>query len=222
MKRIAFIIAAIMLAVTLFPARAGEKITIGATTYKMSEFMVLMKEGIDAAIKDQDADLVWLSAEFDSNKQLEQVENLITQGVDAVVLIACDSDALVPAVEMCAEAGIPLVAANVQLNTPEEYYYVGPNDVEAGELEAQALVDALGGKGRIVILQCVLGTSFEAERSQGNYAVLKKYPGIEVLAADAADGERDKALRLMENWMTSFGKIDGVLAQNDNMALGAI
>ena len=200
----------------------SDKIVVGATTYKMSEFMVLMKEGIDAEIRDQNAELVWLSAEFDSNKQIEQVENLIAQKVDVIILIACDSDALVPAIAMCRDANIPLVAANVQLYANEEYYYVGPNDIQAGELEAQYLVDVMGDTGNIVILQCVLGTSFEAERSQGNYSVLSKYPNIRVLAADAADGERHKAIGLMENWMTAFGKIDGVIAQNDDMALGAI
>ena len=196
---------------------------IGFAMYNVSEFTVLMRDGIQAECDDRGAELVVLEAGYDAATQLDQVENLITQGCDAIVLAPVDADALVPAVAMCQEANVPLSVVNCALNTDEPYYYVGPDDIQAGELETQYMMDTLGGKGNVLVLQCKIGTSYEIQRTEGIQNVLAEYPDVQVLAMDSANGNRDEAVDLMENWFETYGdQIDGVICQNDGMAMGVI
>lgn len=200
-----------------------KKIKIGCSVYYMSEFVTLMKEGIEKQAKEEGAELIFLDANRDVNKQISQVENLIAQKVDVLLVAAVDSDGIVPAVQMAKNANIPLVGLNMLINTKEPYLYAGPNDVEAGELEMQYAIDKIGGKGNIAILEGPIGTSAQMQRHEGNHNVLKKYPDIKVVAEQPANWSREDALRLTENWIQAFnGKIDAVVAHNDEMALGAI
>jgi ribose transport system substrate-binding protein len=100
---------------------------------------------------------------------------------------------------------------------------VQPDDVAAGAQEMQMMADRLGGKGNVVVLQGPLGGSGEINRGKGIDQVLAKYPGIKVLAKDTANWKRDEAVNKTKNWISSFGpQIDGVVAQNDDMGLGAL
>lgn len=202
---------------------SGDKKTIGVTVYYMTEFVTLMTDGIEAEAAEQGADVIVLDAGNDAQNQISQIENLIAQDVDAIVVAAVDADAIVPAVQMCEDAGIPLVGLNMLINTDDPYYYIGPNDVEAGELEMQYIVDQIGEEGNIVILEGPIGTSAQLERMEGNQNILDKYPNIQVLAHQPANWNREEALALTENWLQAFeGQIDGIVAHNDEMALGAI
>ncbi len=204
-------------------ADPNKRIKIGCTVYYMTEFVTLMKEGIVKEAEAQNADLIFLDAENDVNKQLSQIENLISQKVDVILVASVDSDAIVPAVDMCKKANIPLVGVNMLINIDEPYYYSGPDDVKAGELEMQYVVDKLGGKGNIVILEGPIGCSAQLQRHEGNHNILAKYPDIKVLAEQTANWSRSEALSLTENWLQTFaGQIDGVVGHNDEMALGAI
>lgn len=198
--------------------------TIGCTVYYMSEFVTLMVEGMEQRADKLGCDLVMLDAQQDAQNQITQVENLIAQKVDVIIVAAVDSDAILPAIEMCEDAGIPLVGVNMLFNTEEPYHYVGPDDVLAGELEMQNAIDAIGGEGNIVILEGPIGQSAQIQRLEGNQNVLDKYKGkIEVLADQTANWSREEALTLVENWLESFsGQIDAIVAHNDEMALGAI
>ncbi|MCI9169230.1 MAG: substrate-binding domain-containing protein [Dorea sp.] len=197
--------------------------TIGCTVYYMTEFITLMVEGMEEKAKELGCNLVMLDAQNDAQNQITQVENLIAQKVD-IIVVAVDSDAIVPAIEMCENAGIPLVGVNMLINTDQPYHYVGPDDVLAGELEMQHAIDEIGGKGNVVILEGPIGQSAQIQRLEGNMNVLKKYEGkVELLAQQTANWSREEALSLVENWIETFGgKINAVVAQNDEMALGAI
>lgn len=204
-------------------AQAKKEITIGSTVYYMTEFITLMVEGMKDEAKDLDVKLIILDADNDAQKQLSQVENLIAKKVDVLLVAAVDADAIVPALDMAKEAGIPLTGVNMLINTDQKYYYAGPNDVEAGELEAQYIVDKIGGKGNVVILEGPIGTSAQLQRLEGNMNVLKKNPNVKILAQKPANWSRDEALSTTENWLQTYpGKIDGIIAHNDEMALGAI
>ena len=85
------------------------------------------------------------------------------------------------------------------------------------------MADKLGGKGNIVVLQGPLGMSGELDRTKGIQNVLTKYPNMKILAKDTANWKRDEAVNKMKNWISSFGdQIDGIVAENDDMGLGAL
>lgn len=202
---------------------SGKKLVVGCTMYYMTEFVTLMCEGIKAEAAEQGLELVLLDANNDARKQISQIESLIEQQVDVILVAAVDADAIVPAVELCEKAGIPLVGVNMLMNTDKDYYYCGPDDVQAGELEMQYIIDKIGGKGNILILEGSTGTSARLQRMEGNQNVLKNYPDVKVLASQPANWSREEAFSLTEDWLQAFeGRIDGVVAHNDEMALGAI
>ena len=196
---------------------------IGVTVYDMSSFITAGKEGMDTYAEANNIELVWNSANNDVSTQASQVDSLINQGVSAIIVVPVQADSLAPQVASAKEKGIPLLAVNAALETPDLAGNVQPDDVAAGEQEMQMMADRLGGRGNIVILQGPLGGSGEINRGKGIDNVLAKYPDIKVLAKDTANWKRDEAVNKMKNWISSFGpEINGVVAQNDDMGLGAL
>jgi ribose transport system substrate-binding protein len=196
------------------------KTRIGVTVYDMSSFITAGKEGMDAYAKANGIELLWNSANNDVSTQASQVDSLINQGVDAIIVVPAQADSLGPQVASAKAKKIPLLAVNAALESTE---LSQPDDVAAGAQEMQMMADRLGGKGNVVVLQGPLGGSGEINRGKGIDQVLAKYPGIKVLAKDTANWKRDEAVNKTKNWISSFGpQIDGVVAQNDDMGLGAL
>jgi len=199
------------------------KTRIGVTVYDMSSFITAGKEGMDQYAKDNNIELLWNSAGGDVSTQASQVDSLINQGVAGIIIVPIQADSLGPQVQTAKSKGIPLVAVNAALNNKDVAGNVQPDDVAAGAQEMQMMADHLGGKGNIVVLQGPLGQSGEIDRTKGIEQVLAKYPDIKVLAKDTANWKRDEAVNKMKNWISSFGpQINGVVAQNDDMGLGAL
>lgn len=196
---------------------------IGVSVYDMSSFITAGKEGMEAYAEDNNIELVWNSANLDVSTQASQVDSMINQGVDAIIVVPVQADSLAPQVSAAKAKGIPLVPVNAALDSPDVAASVQPDDVAAGAQEMQMMADRLGGRGNIVILQGPLGQSGELDRSRGIEQTLAKYPEIRVLAKDTANWKRDEAVNKMKNWISGFGpQIDGVVAQNDDMGLGAL
>ncbi|MFI1462692.1 substrate-binding domain-containing protein [Nocardia carnea] len=199
------------------------KITIGVSVYDMSSFVTQGKEGIDAYAEARDVNVLWNSANLDVSTQANQIDQFINQKVDAILVNPVQAGSLAPQVAAAKAAGIPFVDVNASLKNSDLDGSVQPDDVAAGAQEAQMMVDRLGGKGNVVILQGPLGGSGEIDRGAGIDSVLAKYPGIKVLAKDTANWKRDEAVNKMKNWISAFGDtIDGVISQNDDMGLGAL
>ena len=199
---------------------------IGFSVYDMTSFIAWGKQGAEAISKANGATLLWESAHNDVNAQISQIQQFVNRKVDVIIVAAVNSSTLGPQIEQAKAAGIPVVATNLSINGPAAKLlvsYVGPNDVGAGEQEAQHLVDALKGKGNIVVMQGPIGQSAETDRSQGIKNVLAKNPDIKLLAMQPANWERTQAYKLMQDWLSRYsGQINGLVAENDDMAIGAI
>jgi ribose transport system substrate-binding protein len=196
---------------------------IGVTVYDMSSFITAGKEGMDTYAKANNIELLWNSANNDVSTQASQVDSLINQGVDAIIVVPAQADSLAPQVASAKAKNIPILAVNAALESKELSGNVQPDDVAAGAQEMQMMADRLGGRGNIVVLQGPLGGSGEINRGKGIDQVLAKYPDIKVLAKDTANWKRDEAVNKTKNWISSFGpQINGVVAQNDDMGLGAL
>lgn len=188
------------------------------------QFQVYMKKGMEeaAAKLGDEFKVIFYDAKYDANEQMRQAENLITQKVDAIVLMAVDREAAKPMVQAIHDAGIPLISVNRMLaNQDLAVSYVGSDDVQAGEIQAKAMAEALGGKGNIVVLHGSYGHEPEIRRQQGYVNILKDFPNIKIVAENTGDWYRDKGMKVMENWLRSGLQIDAVLAHNDEMAIGA-
>lgn len=204
-------------------ASSGGKLRVGVSVYDMSSFITAGKAGIDTYAKANNIDVLWNTANLDVSTQADQVDQFVNAGVDAIIVVPVQADSLAPQVASAKAKGIPLLAVNAALNSADLAGSVLPDDVKAGEQEMRMMADKLGGKGNIVVLQGPLGQSGELDRTKGIQNVLAKHPGMKILAKDTANWKRDEAVNKMKNWISSFGnKIDGVVAENDDMGLGAL
>lgn len=202
----------------------GGSMRAGVTVYDMSSFITQGQEGMKSFAKANKISLIWNSAGGDVAAQANQVEQLITQGVGAIIIVPVQADSLAPQMAKAKAAKIPVIAVNTSLkDTGALASAVLPDDVAAGAQEMEMMAKKLGGKGNIVILQGPLGSSPELDRTKGIMDVLAKYPNIKVLAKDTSNWKRDEAVNKTKNWISSFGsKISGVVSENDDMGLGAV
>lgn len=203
---------------------ADADLQIGVSVYDMSSFITQGQEGMETYAAANNIALRWNSAGLDIATQANQIDQFINQDVDAIIVVPVQADSLDPQLEAAAEAEIPVIAVNAALSEGAQLTSsVLPDDVAAGESEAQMMVDELGGSGNVVVLQGPLGQSAELDRTKGINNVLEEEPGIEILAMDTANWKRTEAVNLMANWVSAFGEdIDGVIAENDDMGLGAL
>ncbi|MFG3011186.1 substrate-binding domain-containing protein [Streptomyces cinerochromogenes] len=185
-------------------------------------FFVQIRAGAQAEAKKLGVDLTVTDAQNDASQQANQLQNFTSSGLGAVIVNPVDSDAAGNSVKAADKAGIPVVAVDRGVNHASVDTLVASDNVAGGELAAKTIAEKLGGKGRIVILQGQAGTSAARERAAGFAEGLKAYPGIQVLAQQPADFDRTKGLDVMSNLLQAHPDVQGVIAANDEMALGAI
>ncbi|HET7727939.1 MAG TPA: sugar ABC transporter substrate-binding protein [Candidatus Limnocylindrales bacterium] len=201
----------------------GEDITIGVTFPILDQFLQTVADGMEAkAAEIGNVTLNIVAAEEQTDTQLGQVENFISQGVDAIIVIPVDTDATGPMTEAAQKAGIPLVYVNRRpADLPSGIPYVGSDSLYAGTVEMQALADLAGNKGNVVILIGDPANEAAVLRTKGCKDVAAER-GMPVIKEQAGNWYRDQGLEIMENWLQSGDQIDVVCANNDEMALGAI
>lgn len=220
-KTLMFCAAFAMAGGLMSPASAGYRIGVSYQNLQ-NEFIVNIAKAVEEKAKDLDVTLIESDGQGKAEVQISQVENFIAQHVDAILLIPFDKEGCVPAVQKAVAAKVPLVVFNAQVaNVELANTYVGSDDVEAGRIEMQYIADLLKGKGNIAIIHGPNGHSAEVQRTEGNKEILKKYPDIQVLFEQTANWDRAQALSLTENWLQTGRPLNAVVAQNDEMALGA-
>ncbi|MER5430640.1 substrate-binding domain-containing protein [Streptomyces sp. NPDC002588] len=185
-------------------------------------FFVQIQSGAKAEAKKLGVDLSVTDAQNDASQQANQLQNFTSSGYDSIIVNPVDSDAASNSVQAADKAKIPVIAVDRGVNKAAVDTLVASDNVAGGELAAKTVAEKLGGTGRIVILQGQAGTSAARERAEGFAKGLKAYPGIKVLAQQPADFDRTKGLDVMSNLLQAHPDVQGVIAANDEMALGAI
>jgi len=201
-----------------------QPITIGVSMLFDDLWLTTLRDAMtNYAATQPGVELVMVDSKEDVAVQLGQVENFVAQGVDAIVLIAANTDAADPMTKAAQDAGIPLVYVNRKpANLPEGIAYVGSDSIDAGIFQAEWLVEKLGGKGNVVIMQGNLAQEAAQMRTAGFHQVFEKYPDIHIIKEDTASWDRSQGLALMENWLSTGDQIDAVASNNDEMAIGAL
>jgi inositol transport system substrate-binding protein len=163
--------------------------------------------------------ITYLDAAGDAATQITQIEQAVINGTQAVICLAVDAKQAQPIVTACSDANVPLIAFNRRFDGANTF--VGANNADAGRLLAERAGELLNGKGKIALVQGILGQANCYERTDSILATLKeKYPEIQIVLDGAADWKRDKALELVETWLQSGTEFDLVIALNDDAALG--
>lgn len=200
-----------------------EKAKIGLSISTLNNpFFVEMKKGAEAEAKAHGVDLTVTDAQDDASTQADQLQNFTSQSMDVIVINPVDSKAAGPSVKAAVNAKIPVIAADREVEGAEPTTTVASNNVQGGEMAAKALAEKIGKKGEVVILRGISGTSASNERYEGFTKGIKKYPDVKVVAKQPAEFDRAKGLDVMTNLIQSNPGVDGVFAENDEMALGAV
>jgi ribose transport system substrate-binding protein len=216
------LLAGVALTCAIGTASAKELKLVGVTLGSLGNpFFVSMTKGVEAKLQEigKDINVSVVSSDYDLNKQFSQMDSFTAAGVDLILLNAADPKAIAPAVKRAQEAGIVVVAIDVAAAGAD--VTVQTDNVKAGQLGCQHMVDKIGGKGNVVIINGPQVSSI-VDRVNGCKQVLDQHPEIELLSSDQ-DGKasRDGGLNVMQGLLTRFPKIDGVFSVNDQMAIGA-
>lgn len=153
-------------------------------------------------------------------EQTRLVEDWIVRKPAAFVFVPVDPNALIPSVQKVSRAGIPIALFNNDMPSINSVTYVGSDNVTIGYQVSKLLFEAMGRKGKIVHIDGVPAVQSAIDRKAGLHMALKEYPNIELLASQTGLFRRLPAVQVFENLMQRFPVIDGVMAANDDMAVG--
>ncbi|HET6414376.1 MAG TPA: substrate-binding domain-containing protein [Anaeromyxobacter sp.] len=189
-------------------------------------FMRYALDQLTDEAKKNNIEVIAADGKRDPQEQIKQIENFITQGVDAIMIHVIDQSIAPRITKLCLDAKIPLVYFN---RKPEDsalsagkVVAVASPEVVAGNLEAEFVAKKLNGKGNVAILMGSMGTAPQIGRTQGTKDVIAKYPGMKVVREQTANFARPDAVTVVEDWLASGVPIDAIIANNDEMAIGAV
>jgi len=224
MKRYPLICVAVLVALGASEAlAAGEKIAV-FTKNNTNPYFQAVRLGADSAAKQMNASVThYVPTKPDSiPEQMSQIEDVVVRKPDSIVFTPVDYKAMVPGADKINKAGIPVVNIIDRVQGGKFVAFVGADDYTLALASGRQLLKTMGGKGNVVIIEGVRGSLTSIDRVRGFQQALKEFPNVKLLASQPANYQRLQALQVMENLMQSFPQINGVLAANDAMALGAL
>lgn len=174
----------------------------------------------EAAAHPEIGEVIHANANDSTSKQVSDIENLLSRNVNCLIVAPTSATALSPAIT-AASKQVPVVINERAVDNGEYTTFASLEAVEMGEIQAEAVVKALGGKGKIVILEGVEGTGPVIETLEGMEKVLGENPGIEVLATEYTEWSRDKGKQEMENLLQANPEINAVLSDSGLQNVGA-
>jgi ABC-type sugar transport system substrate-binding protein len=207
-------------------AQAQDKPTIGLIQIDLSNpFHLGEVDGANEAARRAGFELVVTSGEGDVTKQIQAMENLINQGVDAISINFIDSAAFGPTMAKAAAAGIPVICLHSKIDGCAatlgfDERYTGKI---VGEYAAELLKARYNGevKGEVANLQGLLGQGLNTDRSGGFTDVMAQYPGVKVVAQEPTSWDPTKAVSITENWMTAYPDLDLIYGNSDSLTVPA-
>ena len=206
----------------------GDQLTIGYAGPTLSNaFFVGLQKGVKDGAKEHGFELKETNANGDAGAQFNQTQDLITQDVDALVLVPIDANGIVPAVQAANNADIPVYTLDRGSEGGELASAVETDNIQAGKKGANYIVDLLEKRygeprGNVVDLQGLVGTTAAEDRETGFQQVMKEYPDIEIVANQPADFDQEKALNVTTNILQANPQVDAIFGANDDNTVGAI
>jgi ABC-type sugar transport system substrate-binding protein len=156
------------------------------------------------------------------DEQIQQIEDMIVKGVDALVVTPQDTKGIVPAVQAAQAAGIPFIAVDTNVDGIEPDCFIGMDNISGGYDVGKIVCEKIGGEGTLVIIPGVAGAGTSIDRTEGYKKAAAEYPGINVVVSPNADFDQAKGQQVMADLLQSTKNVKAVLSCGDLMALGAI
>jgi ribose transport system substrate-binding protein len=216
------LLAATALAIGAGAASARELKAIGISVGSMGNpFFIALAKGaeFEARKTNPNVKVTAVGFDYDLGKQNTQIDNFIAAGVDMILLNPGDPKAVEPAIKRAQAVGITVVAVDTAAKGANAT--VETNNTQAGTIACADLIERMGGKGNMIILNGPQVSSV-IERVNGCKEVIAKHPDVKLLSSDQdAKGSREGGLAVMQSLLTRFTAVDGVFAINDPTAIGA-
>lgn len=227
MKKLALTV--MLSAVLSSAAFAADPIKVGVSMAIFDDnFLTTLRNSIEATAKEQGVEVQIEDAKNEVGTQLNQIQNFVASGVKAIIVNPVDTDATVAMSEAAEKAKIPLIYVNRQpVNVeklPDNQAFVASDEAVSGTLQMQEVCKLMGGKGKIVVMMGELSNQAAVQRTKDIDDVIAKdgCKDIKIMEKQTAEWSRTKGNDLMTNWLSANIEFDAVVANNDEMALGAI
>jgi ribose transport system substrate-binding protein len=194
-------------------------------------FFIEMQKGAEEEAKKLGVNLIVQAAEreVDVEKQMQIVENLLQTKIAALCVTPSGSREIVPAINKANSANIPVVIVDTRVDAKtlsdakgKIATFIGSDNYEGGKLAGERIAKQLGGKGKVAVLEGIPGHETGDSRLKGFRDALEATPGIEIVASQTANWERDQGFNVFQNILQSHPDVQAVFACSDLMALGAL
>lgn len=201
---------------------SAEGLVIGFSQVTLqSPFYVELREGAEAAAAAENDELIFLDANGDVSKQNNDIQDLITRGVDVLILNPVNPEAVIPSIEAAQEAGIPVITVDRPV-TEGAVAHVGRDNVEMGRLVGEAIVNALNNEpSKIIEIQGDAGGIVMMNRRDGFHSAAEA-AGMTIVEGPYAEYIRANAVVAMQDLLEAHPDVKAIYAHNDDMALGAL
>ncbi len=206
--------------------------SVQAKTYKVGvalanfdlNFVSILRSQMVSELKLLNMDGQFVDAKGDVALQVQQVDDFINLGVDAIILNPVDTQGVKPMMDAAERANIPLIFVNrkPEVKLGKAMAYVGSDSAAGGEIQMEALAKKMNYRGNVAILMGALSNEEARERTRAVEAVIAKYQGMKVLEKQTAKWQRNEAVDVVSGWLLNGRPIDAIAANNDEMAIGAI
>lgn len=207
---------------------AAPAVTVGVSMAQFDDnFLTAVRTSMKERAQQLGVQIQFEDAGNDIGRQLNQIQNFIAQHVDAIIVNPVDTDATPRMTRLVVNAGIPLVYVNrmpADRQLPPRVSFVGSDETQSGTLQMSEVCRLLGGKGDIVVLMGELTNQSARQRTQDIVDVIARPTcrGIRIVDRQAADWKRTAAADLVTNWLSAGVHPAAVVANDDEMAIGAI
>lgn len=222
------LIAAAVSSAALVSPMAAHAQKVGLAMAQLDTFLTILKNGTLEAGKKAGATVQVEDAGNDVGKQLSQIQNMIAQKYDAIIVNPVDTDATPKITKMVTDAGIPLVYVNRKPvdfeKLPKGVAVVASDEKVSGTVQTQEVCRQLKGKGNILVLMGELSNEAARTRTKDIEEVVatKDCSGMKIVDKREGAWDRTKGQDITTNWLSSGVKFDAIIANNDEMAIGAI
>ncbi len=237
MKQLIWIFILSGLVLLSFNCQRNEKLSTQGKTIALvmktlnNPFFIDMQRGAEEAASQLKINLIVQAAEreVDVEKQMQIIENLIQRKVDAICVVPSGSKEIIPAILKANQAGIKVLAVDTRIDSNalndiggRVITFIGSDNIDGGRIAGEYIIKQLSGRGKVAILEGIPGHETGDARLSGFHQAVDQVPGIEIVASQTANWERDQGFNVFQNILQSHPEIQALFACNDMMALGAI
>lgn len=166
-------------------------------------------------------ELLFASADDSDEKQIEQIHQFVNDGIDLLIVAPNQVATVSPAIDEVFDKGIPVIVFDRKTNSQKYTAYIGADNFEMGRLMGEYIATRLKGKGRVLEIMGLKGSSPAIERHNGFVSALKAYPSITLVASLQGDWTEESAVKAIKDYQGDLSDLDFVFGQNDRMAVGA-